>query len=135
MRSQIEFFKKTQKLIQDDYLLRQKKKQERKYKPKDDEVDMECPPIPDYHFAGKLYCPECTREHSLLDCPKQKKGHNNSWELEGNPAFLKGKARRMARFKLTDRNTTKLGSYSKSKQKVQTAIKNESKVKREQIEQ
>ena len=95
---------------------------------------MESPPIPDYHFAGKLYCPECTREHSQFDCPKQKKGHSSHYEMEGNPAFLKGKARRMARFKMTDRNTTKLGSYSKSKRKAQSADKHESKVKREQIE-
>ena len=96
---------------------------------------MESPPIPDYHFPGKLYCPECTRDHSLYDCPKQKKGHSSQWELEGNPAFLKGKARRMARFKMTDRNTTKLGSYSKSKKKAQSADRHESEIKREQIEQ
>lgn len=51
--------------------------------------------------------------------------------MEGNPAFLKGKARRMARFKMTDRNCTKLGSYSKSKKKALSADKHESKVKRE----
>jgi hypothetical protein len=73
---------------------------------------MENPPIPDYHKFSKVYCPECTKPHLISDCDKNFKGRRpqkeTDWEAEQNPAFLKGKAKRMAKFKFVDRNMTKL---------------------------
>ena len=95
---------------------------------------MENPPIPDYHHNQKLYCPECTKPHLISGCDKNYRGGRGpqkeiDWASEQNSAFLKGKAKRMAKFRYTDRNMTKLGSYSKSKTKLQEK-RNESKTRR-----
>lgn len=121
------FYHETMKMINEDYEKRQNKKFKSSTKPDDQQVDLENPPLPDYHYFKKLYCPNCTKEHLERDCDKSggrgdkwncKQGIGNElhWVTEtGNSAFLKGRAKRMNRFRMTDRNCTKLGSYSKEK--------------------
>ena len=81
---------------------------------KADEIDLENPPLPQHHRIGKIYCPVCTREHLERDCDKsQGKGEKWActnknqlnadfhWSTMGanGQAYLKGRAKRMARFR------------------------------------
>ena len=141
------FFQKTQSQLNDDYRERTQKRSEKRFKPKEDDVDMENPPIPDYHDHLKLYCPECTREHTLQNCDsRNRRGgdrgksagqiRETDWGSEQNPAFLQGRARRMAKFRYVDRNQTRLGacpiqgSFSKDKSQKQRDL---SKSKRQEL--
>ena len=101
--------------MQKDYELRQSKKYKSSNKC---EVDLENPPLPEHHRFNKLYCPVCTREHCEKDCDKSG-GRGDKWSCKGTAdfhwstmgtsgqAFLKGRAKRMAKFRQSERDGTK----------------------------